>query len=109
MLEAFKAKPYDLAAVYASWPNPPIFQGNPDEDPLIWLAAIKAGCVERKVPKEHWHRVARHYLAPKPRQRLEELGKVMQNMSANQFSWTWKKFKVAMQNLGCEFTRLFYS
>ena len=59
MLEAFKAKPYDLAAVYASWPNPPIFQGNPDEDPLIWLAAIKAGCVERKVPKEHWHRVAK--------------------------------------------------
>jgi len=52
------------------------------------------------VPKEHWHRVGRHYPGEKPRQRIEELGKVMQKMSGDKYTWSWKKFKIAMQNIG---------
>lgn len=106
MFDALKAKPYDLEAVYASWPNPPIFQGKAKEDPVAWIAAIKAGCEERRVPKEHWHRVGRHYLGEKPRQRIEELGKVMQKMSGDKYTWSWKKFKIAMQNIGCKLSFL---
>lgn len=102
MLDAFKIKSYDLEPVYVSWPNAPVFQGKPNDDPVAWLAEIKAGCKERKVPKEHWFRVARHYLGPKPRERLEQLGKVMQQMSGDKHTWNWKKFKIGMENLGCE-------
>jgi hypothetical protein len=109
MLDAFKVKPFDLAPVYVSWKNPPIFYGKKNEDPVAWLAAIKAGCVERKIPKEHWYQVGRHYLGPKPRQRLDELGMVMQKMTGNKHVWNWKKFKIAVQNLGCAYFILSYA
>ena len=104
MLDAFKIKPYELEPVYVSWPDAPIFKGTSNDDPVAWLKAIKAGCKERKVPKEYWDRVGRHYMGPKPRERLEELGKVMQQMTGNKHVWNWKKFKIAVQNLGCELT-----
>ncbi|TDL14858.1 hypothetical protein BD410DRAFT_796885 [Rickenella mellea] len=101
MLDAFKVKPYDLEPVYVSWPKAPIFQGRSKDDPIAWLKQIEAGCLERKVPKEHWHRVARHYLAPKPRERFEQLAQVMTKMSGDKkVSWNWKKFSIAMENLG---------
>ena len=31
MLDAFRIKPFDLDALYASWENPPMFQGKPKE------------------------------------------------------------------------------
>ena len=34
--------------------------------------------------------------------RLDELGKVMAQMTGNKSHWDWKKFKIAVQNLGCE-------
>ena len=103
MLEALKIKPFDLEPIFAEWQNPPIFKGTSDDDPLEWLEAIKIGCKQRNISKEHWHRVGRHFLGPVPRQRLEELGKVMQKMSGDRATWNWKKFKIAMQNLGCMF------
>lgn len=59
MLNAFKIKPFDLEPVFESWSNPPVFVGNPKKDPSVdaWLESIKAGCVERKVPEEYWHKV----------------------------------------------------
>ena len=78
-----------------------MFQGKPKEDPVAWLEAIKAGCKERKVPKDYWYRVGRHYMGKKPRERLDELGRVMQQMTGNKHVWNWKKFKIAVQNIGC--------
>ncbi|KAL5479074.1 hypothetical protein ACEPAI_2362 [Sanghuangporus weigelae] len=100
MLDAFRVKSFDLDALYASWEKPPIFQGKPKEDPVAWLEAIKAGCKERKVPKDYWYRVGRHYMGKKPRERLDELGRVMQQMTGNKHVWNWKKFKIAVQNIG---------
>lgn len=102
MFDALKAKPYDLEPVYVSWPDAPVFKGTGNDDPAVWLEEIKAGCKERKVPKEYWHRVARHYMGSKPRERLDELGKVMAQMTGNRAQWDWKKFKIAVQNLGCK-------
>lgn len=102
MLDALRIKPFDLDALYKSWENPPVFQGKKSDDPVAWLEAIKAGCKERKVPKDYWYRVGRHYLGPKPRERLDELGTVMQKMTGNKHVWNWKKFKIAVQNIGCE-------
>ncbi|EJD05245.1 uncharacterized protein FOMMEDRAFT_18852 [Fomitiporia mediterranea MF3/22] len=100
MLDAFRIKPFDLDALYASWTSPPIFSGKPKDDPVAWLEEIKAGCKERKVPKDMWHRVGRHYMGPKPRERLDELGRVMQQMTGKENVWNWKKFKIAVQNIG---------
>lgn len=106
MFDALKIKAYDLEPVYVSWPDAPVFSGNGKDDPAEWLEQIKAGCKERKVPKEYWHRVARHYMGQKPRERLDELGKVMAQMTGNKAHWDWKKFKIAVQNLGCKQTIL---
>ncbi|KAH8108356.1 hypothetical protein DFH11DRAFT_1691535 [Phellopilus nigrolimitatus] len=100
MLDALKFKPYDLDALYASWPDAPVFNGKAKDDPVAWLEAIKAGCKERKVPKDCWYRVGRHYMGSKPRERLDELGKVMMQMTGNKHVWNWKKFKIAVQNIG---------
>lgn len=106
MFDVLRVKPFDLEPVYVSWKNPPIFNGKKGEDPVAWLAAIKAGCVDRKIPKEHWYQVGRHYLGKKPRERFDELGRVMQKMTGNKHVWNWKKFKIAVQNLGCEYAPL---
>ena len=100
MLDALK-KPYNLEAVYTSWPDAPRYNGKSKEDPTIWLAAVKAGCKERKVPKEFWHRVGMHFMGCRPRERLDQLETIMQQMTNRKNVWNWKKFKVAVQNLGC--------
>jgi hypothetical protein len=104
MLNAFRIKPFDLVPVYASWKNGPSFNGNPKKDPPVsdWLEQIKAGCVERKVPEEYWHRVAQHFMGEKAKARLDELKKVMAKMHGGRYRWTWKKFKIAMCNMGCK-------
>ena len=104
MLEALRLKPYDLEPVYVSWPDAPRYNGDSKEDPAAWLAAIKAGCKERKVPKDYWHRVGMHFMGRRPRERLEQLGTVMQQMTNQKNVWSWKKFKIAVQNLGCTFS-----
>ncbi|RPD53652.1 hypothetical protein L226DRAFT_459590 [Lentinus tigrinus ALCF2SS1-7] len=102
MLNAFKIKPFDLEPIYAEWKDAPRFVGNPKKDPMVddWLAAIKAGCVERKVPREYWHKVAQHYMADKAKARFDELKLVMKNMHGGKYKWTWKHFKIAMRNMG---------
>ncbi|KZT05065.1 uncharacterized protein LAESUDRAFT_702632 [Laetiporus sulphureus 93-53] len=102
MLDAFKIQPFDLQPVFASWKDAPRFLGKPKRDPPVdeWLAQIKAGCVERKVPKEYWHKVGQHYLGDKAQARLEGVKLVMQNMHGGRFRWNWKSFKTAMCNMG---------
>lgn len=72
MLDAFKIKPFDLEPIYAAWPDCPRFLGIPQKDPPVdeWLDQIKAGCAERKVPQEYWHRVAQHYMGDKAKARF---------------------------------------
>ncbi|KAH9837645.1 uncharacterized protein C8Q71DRAFT_554406 [Rhodofomes roseus] len=102
VLDAFKIKPFDLAPVFVSWSDAPRFLGNPRKDPPVndWLAQIKAGCIERKVPKDYWHKVGQHYLGEKARKRLDEVKLVMKNMHGGKYKWNWKSFKTAMRNMG---------
>lgn len=102
MLDAFKLKPYDLEPVFATWTDGPIFRGNHKKDPPIdaWLDQIKAGCEERKIPEEYWYKVAQHFMGKKAKARLDELKAVIDQVHGNKYRWTWKKFKVAMQNMG---------
>ncbi|KAI0334300.1 hypothetical protein GY45DRAFT_95205 [Cubamyces sp. BRFM 1775] len=102
MLNAFKIKPFELEPIYAEWSNPPRFIGNPKKDLPVdeWLQQIKAGCIERKVPREYWHKVAQHYMAGKAKTRFEELKLVMKNMHGGKYRWTWKNYKIAMRNMG---------
>jgi len=108
-LNAFKIKPFDLEPVYASWTDGPRFLGKHKKDLPIddWLDRIKAGCVERKVPDEYWHRVAQHFMGDKAKARLDELKKVMAKVHGGKYRWNWKKFSLAMRNMGC--TSLFRS
>lgn len=105
MLNAFKIKPFELEPIYAEWKDAPRFVGNPKKDVPVddWLAQIKAGCVERKIPREYWHKVAQHYMADKAKSRFDELKLVMKNMHGGKYRWTWKNFKIAMRNMGCEY------
>lgn len=109
MLNAFKIVPFDLEPIYAEWKNPPRFSGNSKKDLPVddWLQEIKAGCIERKVPREYWHKVAQHYLADKAKVRFDELKLVMKNMHGGKYRWTWKNFKIAMRNMGCEYCGAF--
>ncbi|KAI6118447.1 hypothetical protein F5141DRAFT_619852 [Pisolithus sp. B1] len=102
MLDAFKIKDFDLNPVYEAWKNPPMFYGDPKRDTSVdeWLEKIKAGCIERKVPEEYWHKVAQHYLGNKAKARLVELKNVMAQMNGGKYRWSWKKFKIAMKNMG---------
>ncbi|CCL99833.1 uncharacterized protein FIBRA_01857 [Fibroporia radiculosa] len=102
MLDAFKIQPFDLEPIFASWSDAPVFLGNPKKDPLVndWLAQIKAGSIERKVPRDYWHKVGQHYLGPKAKGRLDEVKLVMKNMHGGKYKWNWKSFKVAMRNMG---------
>ncbi|KAI0753662.1 hypothetical protein C8Q74DRAFT_1320176 [Fomes fomentarius] len=102
MLNAFKIKPFELEPIYAEWKDAPRFVGNPKKDLPVdeWLAQIKAGCVERKIPREYWHKVAQHYMADKAKSRFDELKLVMKNMHGGKYRWTWKNFKIAIRNMG---------
>lgn len=103
MLEAFKIKEFDLKPVLESWTNPPMFYGEPKKDmPLDdWLETIRSGCVERKVPEEYWHKVAQQFMGPKAKARLTELKNVMAQVNGGRYRWSWKKYKIAMKNMGC--------
>lgn len=102
MLDAFKLKEFDLEPVLSSWKNPPRFLGNPKKDPPVdtWLDQVKQGCQERKVPKEYWHKVGQRFLGDKARKRLDELKEVLRNLHGGNYKWDWKKFKIAMKNMG---------
>ena len=103
-LRAFKIKPFDLEPVFASWLDGPRFLGNPRKDEYSvddWLDQIKAGCVARKVPEEYWHRVAQHFMEGDAKTRLDELKKVMAKVHGGKYRWNWKKFTLAMRNMGC--------
>lgn len=102
MLDAFKIKPFDLEPIYAQWTDGPIFSGNPKKDLPVdeWLDQIKAGSIERGVPEEYWYKVAQHFMGPKARARLNELKQIIVKVHGGKYRWTWKKFRVAMQNMG---------
>ncbi|THG95836.1 hypothetical protein EW026_g5879 [Hermanssonia centrifuga] len=102
IVEAFRIKPFDLEPIYDTWPSAPIFQGNLSRDLPVdeWLQLIKDGAKQRRVPKEYWHKVAQHYLGPRAKARFDELKAVMKNMHGGRYSWNWKRFKVAMRNMG---------
>ncbi|KAI0067597.1 hypothetical protein BV25DRAFT_1794360 [Artomyces pyxidatus] len=104
MLDAFRPKDFNLEPIFASWGDPPRFLGKPKKDPPVdtWLGNIKAGCVERKVPKEYWHEVGEHYLGDKARGRLAELKAVLRNLHGGKYRWNWKRFKIAMRNMAWE-------
>lgn len=103
IMDVFKIRPFDLEPIYDSWPSAPIFQGNLARDPPVddWLKQIKEGSIARGVPKEYWHKVAQHYLGPRAKFRFDELKAVMKNMHGGRYSWNWKRFKIAMRNMGC--------
>ncbi|KAJ8518972.1 hypothetical protein ONZ45_g4029 [Pleurotus djamor] len=102
MLDAFKLKSFDLEPVFSEWKDGPRFTGNPKKDLPVdeWLNQIKAGCVQRKVPQECWHKVGRHFMDAKPRARMDELKMVMAKVNGGNYRWNWKKFKIAMRNMG---------
>jgi len=126
MLDAFKIKPFDLEPVLEKWKDGPIFKGNPKKDPPVeqWLEQIKAGCIERGIPEECWHKAAQHFMGPKAKARyvgslscsccafidkthfcsLDEVKAVVTKVNGGQYRWTWKKFKIAMLNMGCTFS-----
>jgi hypothetical protein len=107
MLSAFKLKPFDLEPVLKSWPDGPRFIGNPKKDPPldIWLEQIKRGCIERKVPEECWHKVAQHFMGDKARARLDELKAVIARIQGGKYRWNWKKYRIAMQNMSCRYSK----
>ncbi|KIK38613.1 hypothetical protein CY34DRAFT_771992 [Suillus luteus UH-Slu-Lm8-n1] len=104
MLEAFKIKEFNLELIYETWENPPRFYGESKKDMPVddFLHQIKAGCVERKVPEEYWHKVAQHYMGDKAKARLQELKSVMAKVNGGKYRWSWKKFTIAMRNMGWE-------
>ncbi|KAH7882720.1 hypothetical protein F5I97DRAFT_309324 [Phlebopus sp. FC_14] len=104
MLEAFKIKEFDLNPVFEAWANPPMFYGESKKDMPVddWLERIRTGCVDRKVPEEYWHKVAQHYMGDKAKARLVELKNVMAKVNGGKYRWSWKKFKIAMKNMGWE-------
>ena len=71
VMDAFKLKVYDLEPIYISWYDAPKFTGNPKKDLPVddWLKQIKAGCQQRDVPKDQWHKVAQHYMGDKAKAR----------------------------------------
>jgi len=102
MLNAFKLKPFDLEPIFAKWNDGPLFLGNSKKDLPVdeWLEKIREGCIERGVPEEYWYKVAQHFMGPKARSRLDQLKQVIVKVHGGKYRWTWKKFKVAVQNMG---------
>lgn len=105
ILSAFKIKPLELEPIFESWKDAPVFQGKPKKDLPVdeWLNVMKAGCVQRKLPRDYWHKVAYHYLGKNAKARLDEVKRVMRNMHGGKYKWNWKTFKIAMRNMGCKF------
>ncbi|KAF7970345.1 hypothetical protein HWV62_24312 [Athelia sp. TMB] len=101
MLDLFKLKPYDLDTLYTEWTDGPMFYGDSKKDLPVqaWMDQIRAGCVERKVPEQCWHKVAQHYMGPMAKSRLEEVKKVMAQVQGAKYKWDWKKFRVAMTSM----------
>lgn len=97
-------KPFDFEAAMAEWknPGPPVFKGVGKKDPVVdaWLDDIKAKCSERKIPKDYWHLVGQRGLGTKAKARFNEVDQVMLKMHDGKYKWNWKKFKVAMKNMG---------
>ncbi|KAG1773389.1 hypothetical protein EV702DRAFT_577661 [Suillus placidus] len=104
MLQAFKIKEFNLEPIYESWENPPKFHGESKKDMPVddFLHQIKAGCAERKVPEEYWHKVAQHYMGDNATARFQELKSVMAKVNGGKYRWSWKKFTIAMRNMGWE-------
>jgi len=102
MLNAFKLKPFDLEPIFAQWKDGPVFLGNSKNDLPVdeWLEKIREGCVERGVPEEYWYKVAQHFMGPKARTRLDQLKQVIVKVHGGKYRWTWKKFRIAVQNMG---------
>ncbi|KAF8637150.1 hypothetical protein AX17_003054 [Amanita inopinata Kibby_2008] len=102
MLDAFKIKPFDLEPALEQWKDGPRFKGNPKKDLPVeeWLEKIKAGCIERGIPEECWHKAAQHFMGPKAKARLDEVKAVVTKVNGGKYRWTWKKFKIAMNNMG---------
>ena len=101
-------KPFDVETVYTSWHDAPVFRGKPRHDgPVdVWLERIKDGCKERKVPKSMWHLVGEHYLHSKAKKRFNAVQSVMANRYGGKYTWDWKRFKIAMSNMQCEYLSL---
>jgi hypothetical protein len=99
-----KPKPFDVPAFVESWTDAPRFLGKKKVDPPVatWLDAVRAGCVERKVPEKHHVAVARALLGDKALARLQEFELVLASMKGGEYKWDWDKFKLAMTNMGCE-------
>ena len=97
----------------AEWknPGPPAFKGAGKKDPVVdaWLDDIKAKCTERKIPKDFWHLVGQRSLGSKAKARFNEVDQVMLKMHDGKYKWNWKRFKVAMKNMGCKWNPLFFS
>ncbi|KAF8811908.1 hypothetical protein BYT27DRAFT_7133669 [Phlegmacium glaucopus] len=102
MLNAFKLKPFNLEPIFAEWIDGPVFLGNPKKDLPVdeWLEKVREGCIERGVPEEYWYKVAQHFMGPKAKARLDQLKQVIVKVHGGKYRWTWKKFKVAVQNMG---------
>ena len=101
-------KPFDVETVYTSWHDAPVFRGKPRHDgPVdVWLERIKDGCKERKVPKSMWHLVGEHYLHSKAKKRFNAVQSVMANRYGGKYTWDWKRFKIAISNMQCEYLSL---
>ncbi|KAF9040100.1 hypothetical protein BJ165DRAFT_1351527 [Panaeolus papilionaceus] len=102
MLNAFKLKEFDLTPVLEEWKDGPMFLGDSKKDMPVeeWLEKIKEGCVQRGVPEEYWYKVGQHFMGPIARGRLAELKQVITKVHGGKYRWTWRKFKVAMMNMG---------
>lgn len=119
MLDAFRIKPFDLLPIYEEWQDGPYFNGNPKDISVEeWLNKIKEGCIKRSVPEEYWYKVAQHFMGPRARarpvgflsrissnltvhHRLDELKQVIHKVHGGTYRWTWKKFRIALLNMGC--------
>ncbi|KAF9444387.1 hypothetical protein P691DRAFT_786796 [Macrolepiota fuliginosa MF-IS2] len=102
MLDAFRIKPFDLKPILEDWKDGPVFLGNPKKDPPVeeWLDKIKEGSIQRGVPEEYWYKVAQHFMGPKAKARLDALKEVIRQVHGGKYRWTWKKFRIAVLNMG---------
>ncbi|KAI0753663.1 hypothetical protein C8Q74DRAFT_1320177 [Fomes fomentarius] len=103
------ARPFDLQATLDSWATAPEFaisefKGKPKrkDDPTAeaWLDLVEKGCSGRRVPRTHWPDVAKHFMVKKARARVVEVEKVMCALHGEQWTWTWKHFRIAFLSMG---------
>ncbi|EKM52748.1 uncharacterized protein PHACADRAFT_149640, partial [Phanerochaete carnosa HHB-10118-sp] len=91
-------QPYNFDALYASWTDAPKWHGIPDRDGPVtnWIAKMEVELKARKVPKEHWHDVARHYMGDRATKAWLFVGAATTNMFGAKFKWDWKRYKKVM-------------